>query len=84
MKTALVVLLVVVTYALVVTLTIPVFLPIVVDRFGLAESWVVSAIFNSFLLFWFFVLVTGLALAAVIVVAWRILHVRCVAFRRYG
>lgn len=84
MKTALVVMLVVATYALVVILAIPMFLPIVVDRFGLAESWVVGAVFSSFLLFWSFVLVTGLALAAVIVMAWRILKVRCVAFRRYG
>ena len=81
MKTALVVMLVVVTYALVVTLAISVF-GSGLDQF--AESWVVGALFSSWLLFWSFVLFTGLALAAVIVVAFRILKVRCVAFRRNG
>ena len=81
MKTALVVLLVVVTYALVVTLTISVF-DLRLDPF--AESWVLRALFSSFLLFWSFVLVTGLALAAVIVVAWRILNARYAASRRDG
>ena len=81
MKTALVVLLVVVIYALVVTLAIPVFGPRL-DRF--AESWILGALFSSWLLYWSFVLVTGLALAFVIVVAWRILDARCVAFRRDG
>ena len=81
MKTALVVLLVVVAYALVVTLAIPVFGP-GLDQF--AESWVVGALFSSGLLFWSFVLFTGLALAAVIVVAFRILKARSVAFRRNG
>ena len=83
MKTALVVMLVVVAYALVVTLAIPVFGP-ALDRAGLTELWVVGAILNSFLLFWSFVLFTGLALAAVFIVSFRILKVRCVAFRRDG
>lgn len=83
MKTALVVSLVVVAYALVVTLTFPVFGPrLGLDRF--AESWVLGALFSSSLLAWSFVLVTGFALAAVIVVAWRILQGRCVALRRNG
>ena len=76
MKTALVVMFVASVYTVVFILALPVFLPVVVDRFGLAESWVVGAIFNSFLLFWFFVLFTGLVLAAVIVVGWRVLKVR--------
>ena len=75
---------VVVVYTAVFTLALPVFLPVVVDRFDLAESLVVGAIFNSFLLFWSFVLFTGLVLAVVIVVGWRVLKVRCVAFRRDG
>ena len=82
MKTALVVMLVVVTYALVVTLAIPVFGPRFLDQF--AESWLVGALFTSWLFFWSFVLLTGLALAAVIVVAGRILKARCIAFRRDG
>ena len=83
-KTALVVMLLVVVYAVVFSLALPVFLPVVVDRFDLAESLVVGAIFNSFLLFWSFVLFTGLVLAVVIVVAWRVLNVGCVAFGRDG
>ncbi len=82
MKTALVVLSIVVIYALVVTLAIPVFGPRFLDQF--AESWLVGALFSSSLFFWSFVLLTGLALAAVIVVAFRILRARCVAFRRDG
>ena len=81
MKTARMVLLVVVVYALVVTLAIPVFGP-GLDQF--AESWVVGALFSSWVLFWSFVLFTGLALAAIVVVAFRILKVRCVALRRDG
>ena len=83
MKTALVVGLVVIVFALVVTLALSlgVFGP-VLDQF--AESWVVGALFSSFLLFWFSVLFTGLVLAAVIVVVWRILQGRCVALRRNG
>ena len=81
MKTALVILLVVIVYALVVTLTLPVFGP-ELDRF--AESWVVGALFSSWLLFWSFVLFTGLALAAVVVVPFRILKVKCAASRREG
>ena len=76
MKTALVVMCVVVVYTVVFVLTLPVFLPVVVDRFGLGESWVLGAIFNSVLLFWSFVLFTGLVLALVIVVGWRVLNVR--------
>ncbi len=81
MKTALVVGLVAVVFALVVTLALPVFGP-VLDQF--AESWVGGALFSSWLLFWSFVLSTGLVLAAVIVVVWRILQGRCVALRRNG
>ena len=46
MKTALVVMFVASVYTVVFILALPVFLPVVVDRFGLAESWVVGAIFN--------------------------------------
>ena len=81
MKTSLVVVLVVVVYALVVTLAIPMFGP-GLDQFG--SSWVVGALFSSWLLFWSFVLFTGLALAAIVVVTFRILKARCVAFRRDG
>ena len=84
MKTALVVMFVVVVYTVVFTLALPVFLPVVVDRFDLAESLVVGAIFNSWLLFWSFVLFTGLVLGVVIIVGWRVLNVRCVAFGRDG
>ena len=81
MKTALLVGLVVVVFALVVTLALPAFGPML-DQF--AESWVVGALFSSWLLFWSSVLFTGLVLAAVIVVVWRILQGRCVALRRNG
>ena len=76
MKTALVVMFVVVVYTVVFILALPVFVFPVLDRSGFAESWVVGAIFNSFLLFWSFVLFTGLVLAVVIVVGWRVLKVR--------
>jgi hypothetical protein len=84
MKTALMVMFVVVVYTVVVILALPVFIFPVLDRFGFAESWVVGAIFNSWLLFWSCVLFTGLVLAVVIVVGWRILKGRCVAFTRGG
>ena len=76
MKTALLIMFVVVVWAVVVILALPVFIGPALGRFGFAESWVVVAIFNSFLLFWFSVLFTGLALAVVIVVVWRVLKVR--------
>ena len=82
MKTALVVGLVVVVYALVVTLTLPVVGPVLLVPF--AESWAVGALFSSWLLFWSFVLSTGLVLAIVSVVAWRVLQGRCVVLRRDG
>ncbi len=95
MKTALVVGLVVAVYALVVTLSLsafvvtlalsafgPVFGPVLLASF--AEYWGVGALFSFSLLFWSFVLATGLVLAAVIVVVWRILQGRCVALRRNG
>ena len=95
MKTALVVGLVVAVYALVVTLALsvfvvnlalsafgPVFGPVLLASF--AEYWGVGALFSFALLFWSFVLATGLVLAAVIVVVWRILQGRCVALRRNG
>ncbi len=69
MKTALVVLVVVVVAALVVALALPVFGP-VLNRF--ADTWVVGALFSSWLLFWSFVLFLGLVLAVVIVVGWRV------------
>ena len=90
MKTALVVGLVVAVYApsVVVTLALsvfvvtnlalsafgPVFGPVLLASF--AEYWGVGALFfhNFALLFWSFVLATGLVLAAVIVVVWRIIH----------
>ena len=81
MRTTLVVLLAVVTYAMAVTLAISVFGS---QLDGFAESWVLGALFSSGLLFWSLVLVTGLALASVIVAAWRILNAKCVAFRRDG
>ena len=81
MKTALAVVMVVVGFALVVTLVLPAFVP-VPDQF--AESWVVGALFSSGLLFWSVVLFTGLVLAAVCVVALRILKERCIAFGRDG
>ena len=71
-KTALVVLVVVVGFALVVTLATPASF-LVLNRFGLAETWVVGALFSSFILFWSVVLFMGLVLAAVIVVGWRVL-----------
>ena len=80
-KTALVVLVVVIVFALAVTLSLPVFAP-VLNRF--AETWVVAALFSSWLLFWSSVLFTGLVLAVVIVVGWSVLKRRCVAFRRNG
>ena len=80
-KTALVVLVVVVGFALVVTLALPVFGP-VLNRF--AETWVVGALFSSFILFWSVVLFMGLVLAAVVVVGWRVLKVRCVTFGSDG
>ena len=73
MKTALLVLVVVVVFGLVVTWALPMFGP-VLDRF--AESWVVVALFSAWLLFWSFVLFAGLVLAAVIVLGWRVLKVR--------
>ena len=82
-KTALVVLVVVVGFALVVTLATPVSF-LVLNRFGLAETWVVGALFSSFILFWSVVLFMGLVLAAVVVVGWRILKVRCVTFGSDG
>ena len=81
MKTALAVVMVVVGFALVVTLVLPAF-GSVLDQF--AESWVVGALFSSVLLFWSSVLFTGLVLAAVGAVALRILKERCIAFRRDG
>lgn len=81
LKTALAVVMVVVGFALVVTLVLPAFVP-VPDQF--AESWVVGALFSSGLLFWSSVLFTGLVLAAVGAVALRILKERCIAFRRGG
>ena len=81
MKTALVVFVTVVVVALVATLAVPVYAP-VLNRFG--DTWVVGAIFNSLLLFWSSVLFTGLVLAVVIVVGWRVLNVVCVAFGRDG
>ena len=80
-KTALVVLVVVVGFALVVTLALPVFF-LVLNRF--AETWVVGALFSSWLLFWSVVLFMGLVLAAVVVVGWRVLKVRCVTFGSDG
>ena len=81
MKTALVVVVVVLVVALVVTLALPVFGP-VLSRFS--HSWVIGALFSSWLLFWSLVLFTGLVSAAVIIVAWRILKGRCAAVRRDG
>ena len=81
MKTALVVMVVVLAVALVVTLAPPVYGP-VLNRY--AGSWVIGAFFSSWLLFWSFVLFTGLVLAVVIIVAWRILKGRCAAVRREG
>ena len=69
MKTALVVLVGVVVVALAVALALPVFGP-VLNRF--ADTWVVGALFSSWLLFWSFVLFPGLVLAVVIVVGWRV------------
>ena len=57
---------------------------LVLNRFGLAETWVVGALFSSFILFWSVVLFMGLVLAAVVVVGWRVLKVRCVTFRSDG
>ena len=82
-KTALVVLVVVVGFALVVTLATPASF-LVLNRFGLAETWVVGALFSSAILFWSVVLFMGLVLAAVVVVGWRVLKVRCVTFRSDG
>lgn len=81
MKTALAVVMVAVGFALVVTLVLPAFGP-VLDRF--AESWVVGALFSSGLLFWSVLLFTGLVLAAAGAVALRILKERCIVFRRDG
>ena len=81
MKTALVVMVVVLAVALVVTLAPPVYGP-VLNRYS--GSWVIGALFSSWLLFWSFVLFTGLVLAVVIIVAWRILKGRCAAVRREG
>ena len=81
MKTALAVVMVVVGFALVVTLVLPALVP-VPDQF--AESWVVGALFSSGLLFWSLVLFTGLVLAGVGMVALRILKERCLAFRCDG
>ena len=62
----------VVVYALVVTLALSVFGIVWLAPF--AESWVVGAIFNSFLLFWSVMLFTGLVLAVGGVVTWRVFH----------
>lgn len=75
------VLVVVLLVALVVTLALPVSAP-VLNRF--AGTWVIGALFSSWLLFWSFVLFMGLVLAVVIMVGWRMLTGRCVAFRRDG
>ena len=80
-KTALVVLVVVVGFALVVTLALPLSF-LVLDQFE--ETWVVGALFSSWLLFWSVVLFMGLVLAAVVVVGWRVLKVRCVTFGSDG
>jgi hypothetical protein len=81
-----VVVVVVLVVALVVTLALPVFGP-VLSRFS--HSWVIGALFSSWLLFWSLVLFTGLVSAVVIIVAWRILKGRilkgrCAAVRRDG
>ena len=68
MKTALVFGGVVAAVALVVTLALPMLGP-VLDRY--AESWVIGAVFNSWLLFWGLVLFAGLVVASVSIVALR-------------
>ena len=78
-KTALVVMLLVIVFTVVVILSLPVFGP-VLDRF--AESWFVGALFSSWLLFWSFVLFTELVLVAVIALGWRLLKVRGVFTRK--
>ena len=68
MKTALVFGGVVAAVALVVTLALSMLGP-VLDRY--AESWVIGAVFNSWLLFWGLVLFAGLVVASVSIVALR-------------
>ncbi len=68
MKTALVFGGVVAAVTLVVTLALPMLGP-VLDRY--AESWVIGAAFNSWLLFWGLVLFAGLVVASVSIVALR-------------
>ena len=76
MKTALVFGGVVAAVALVVTLALSMLGPVlaihlgpVLDRY--AESWVIGAVFNSWLLFWGLVLFAGLVVASVSIVALR-------------
>ena len=68
MKTALLFGSVVAAVALVVTLALPMLGP-VLDKY--AESWVIGAVFNSWLLFWGLVLFAGLVVASVSIVALR-------------
>ncbi len=68
MKTALVFGGVAAAVALVVTLALPMLGP-VLDRY--ADSWVIVAVFNSWLLFWGLVLFGGLVVASVSIVALR-------------
>ena len=68
MKTALVFGGVVAAVALIVTLALPMLGP-VLDRY--AESWVIGAVFNSWLLFWGLVLFAGLVVASVSIVTLR-------------
>ena len=72
-KTALVFMFVAIVCTVVVILALLVFVQRL-DRFG--ESWVVFALFSSWLLYYSFALFTGLVLAAVIVVGRRVLKVR--------
>ena len=70
-KTTLVVMVGVTGFTVIVMLAL-LMVGLALDRFS--GSWIVGALFSSWLLFWSFVLLTGLVPAVVIVVGWRVVN----------